>query len=63
VHVRVDHAIGSLERPMTDEDLEGKFHGLADPVIGEKRASELIAACWKVGAASDLRALAALARP
>ena len=46
VHVRVDHAIGSLERPMSDKDLEGKFHGLADPVIGAKKASELIAACW-----------------
>jgi 2-methylcitrate dehydratase PrpD len=63
VHVRVDHAIGSLERPMTDRDLEGKFHGLADPVIGAKKASELIAACWKAGEARDLRALAALARP
>ena len=35
VHVFVEHAIGSLERPMTDEDLEAKFHSLADPVIGK----------------------------
>jgi 2-methylcitrate dehydratase PrpD len=63
VHVRVDHAIGSLERPMTDRDLEGKFHGLADPVIGARKASDLIAACWNIGKAPDMRALAALARP
>jgi 2-methylcitrate dehydratase PrpD len=63
VHVRVDHAIGSLERPMTDEALEGKFHGLADAVIGAKKASELIAACWNVGEARDLRKLVALAAP
>ncbi len=33
-HVFVEHAIGSLERPMTDADLEGKFRTLAEPVIG-----------------------------
>ncbi len=63
VHVFVEHAIGSLERPMTDRDLEAKFDGLAGPVIGAKRAGELIAACWKVGEAPGLRALAAAARP
>src|SRR5687768_3042548 len=63
VHVFVEHAIGSLERPMTDRDLEGKFHGLADPVIGAKRAGELIAACWKLGEMPSLRALAQMACP
>src|SRR5688572_2222830 len=63
VRVFVEHAIGSLERPMSDADLEGKFHGLADPVLGASKASELIAACWGVGDARDLRALAELAQP
>ena len=63
VHVFVEHAIGSLERPMTDRDLEAKFDGLAGPVIGARRARELIAACWKVGEAPGLRALAEGARP
>jgi 2-methylcitrate dehydratase PrpD len=44
-HVLVKHAIGSLERPMSDADLERKFHSLADPVIGDNRAAGLIAAC------------------
>src|SRR6185437_7539813 len=30
-HVRVDHAIGSLERPLSDDALAAKFHSLADP--------------------------------
>src|SRR5882672_9145425 len=34
IHVFVEHAIGSLERPLSDADLEAKFHGLADPVLG-----------------------------
>src|SRR5204863_7444175 len=61
--IRVEHAIGSLERPMTDADLESKFHGLADPVIGEARATQLIATCWKVGDARDVKAVVDGARP
>ena len=62
-HVFVEHAIGSLEKPMTDADLEGKFRTLAEPVIGAERTAKLIAACWKLGVAPDVSALAALARP
>jgi 2-methylcitrate dehydratase PrpD len=63
VHVFVEHAIGSLQRPMTDADLQGKFYGLSDPVLGADRTSALIAACWTLGKASDVRSLTALARP
>lgn len=63
VHVFVEHAIGSLENPMTDAMLETKFHDLADPVIGKEKAGELIAACWKLDTLADVRQLAALARP
>jgi len=63
VHVFVEHAIGSVERPMTDPALEGKFHYLCDPVIGQAKADALIAACWKVGAAKDVRAIVEGARP
>ena len=63
VHVFVEHAIGSLQRPMSDAALEAKFHALADPVLGAARTDELIGACWAVGASADLRGLAALARP
>jgi len=52
--VFVEHAIGSLERPMTDADLEGKFRSLAEPVIGSQRTSRLIAACWAVGGAKSV---------
>jgi 2-methylcitrate dehydratase PrpD len=63
VHVFVEHAIGSLENPMTDAMLEGKFHDLADPVIGQGKANELITASWKLGSLGDVRQLTALARP
>jgi 2-methylcitrate dehydratase PrpD len=61
--IAVDHAIGSLEKPMSDSDLEAKFRGLADPVIGAAKAKALIAACWDVAGAKDVRAVSEGARP
>lgn len=63
VHVFVEHAIGSLQKPMSDAALEAKFHGLSDPVLGAAKTKQLIAACWQAGSAADLKALVALARP
>ena len=62
-HVFVEHAIGSLERPMGDRDLEGKFHSLADAVIGEAAAKRVIDACWKIGGAADVNAVVEGATP
>ena len=55
VQVRVEHAIGSLERPLSDAQLEAKFHALADPVIGSVRARATIDACRDLARAKDLR--------
>jgi 2-methylcitrate dehydratase PrpD len=63
VHVFVEHAIGSLHKPMTNQQLEGKFHGLSDPVLGAAQTQRLIGACWDLAGAADVRALAALAVP
>jgi len=63
VHVFVEHAIGSLANPMTDAQLEAKFRGMSDGVLGAARCSELIQSCWGVGAAPDLRTLVRLATP
>jgi 2-methylcitrate dehydratase PrpD len=62
-HRFVEHAIGSLQRPMSNLQLERKFHGLVDPVLGSARAAELIAQCDILGAASNVGALTRLARP
>ena len=63
VHVFIEHAIGSLERPMSDKDLEAKFHSLADAVIGPTKADALVEACWTLAAAKDVRSLVDKARP
>jgi 2-methylcitrate dehydratase PrpD len=63
VHVFVEHAIGSLRNPMTDALLEGKFHGLADPVLGAVATGRLIEACWAIGRAAGVREVVELAVP
>ena len=63
VHVFVEHAIGSLRNPMTDALLEGKFHGLSDPILGVAPTGSLIEACWKLGEAQNVGGLVALAVP
>ena len=60
VHVHVEHAIGSLQNPMTDAQLEAKFHGLSDAVIGAARTKDLIQAAWRLGDAHTVQALIAL---
>ena len=54
----VEHALGTLGRPMSDADLETKFRGLTEEVLGAAQTSELIALCWSVGSLSDAGAIA-----
>ncbi len=61
VHIRVDHAIGSLERPMTDDDLMNKFSTMSIPVLGEEKTRQLMQACWRLADASDVSSLVAQA--
>jgi 2-methylcitrate dehydratase PrpD len=62
-HVRVEHAVGSLARPMSDADLEAKFHSLADPVLGAAKAAQALQHCWKLATLKDVKALVAGMRP
>ena len=63
VHVFVEHAIGSLKNPMSDTQLEAKFQGMSDAILGAGRTSELISACWAIGNAANVKVLVALAVP
>ena len=48
---------------LSDADLERKFHGLSDGILGAPRSDQLLSACWSLGQASGPRELAALACP
>ena len=55
---RVEHALGTLERPMSDADLETKFRGLAEGILTERQSSEVIRLCWSVESLPDAGAIA-----
>ena len=63
VHVRVEHAIGSLERPLSDQQLEAKFDAFVVPVLGEEKARAITAACRGLASLRDVRKLTATCRP
>jgi 2-methylcitrate dehydratase PrpD len=59
----VEHAIGSLERPMDDEDLMQKFRDLTVPTLGERAAEALIEQVWALEAMDDVGGIAAMTEP
>jgi 2-methylcitrate dehydratase PrpD len=44
----IEHAIGSLERPMSDRDLERKFADLANGILTAEKTRKVIELCWGV---------------
>jgi 2-methylcitrate dehydratase PrpD len=59
---QIDHVVGSLERPMSDADLEAKFMGLVDGVLPAPQARRLMELCWKVETLDSAGAIAAAAQ-
>jgi 2-methylcitrate dehydratase PrpD len=60
---QVDDPKGSVENPLSDEELRTKFTGLAEPVIGAMQAGELADAVAAVREAEDLSRIIGLTRP
>jgi 2-methylcitrate dehydratase PrpD len=50
----VEHAIGSLDRPLSDEELDYKVRDLCEPVLGASGADRFIALCRDVANSSSL---------
>ena len=59
----VEHATGSIERPMTDDQLSEKFNGLAESVLPQHQIEELLDVCWSVESLDDSAELARQAVP
>jgi 2-methylcitrate dehydratase PrpD len=49
----IEHAVGSLDRPMSDSDLEAKFRALADGILSKPETDKLIRLCWDVAKLND----------
>jgi 2-methylcitrate dehydratase PrpD len=54
----VEHAVGSLDHPMSDRDLEVKFTALADGVLPNDRIRRLMDLCWNIADLPDAAAVA-----
>jgi len=59
----VEHAIGSKDRPMNNDDLSAKFVDLVEPILGAAQATTLLQACWAMQDAPNLSRIAELSRP
>jgi 2-methylcitrate dehydratase PrpD len=59
----VEHALGTLARPMSDADLEAKFRSLAAGVLAPAAIDESIRLCWGMAAEEDAGVLARAAAP
>ena len=54
----VENALGTLARPMSDQDLEEKFRSLTDGVLAPVEAGTLIDLCWSAETLADAAAVA-----
>ncbi len=50
----VVHCIGSVDRPMTDAQLEDKFRTQAHGIIDDAQTQRLIDFCWNIDSAADI---------
>jgi len=58
----VEHAIGSVQRPLTKEQLELKFADQAQSALPLSQVEEVMALCWQVEGLTDVGEVARAAR-
>lgn len=60
--LHVDHALGSLEKPLSDAAITEKFARQSEPILGEKATGKLIATAWDLPELDDVSVVARAAR-
>jgi 2-methylcitrate dehydratase PrpD len=50
---RVEHALGSVEKPLSDAQLDEKFRDQAIPILGAAKAERLRELCWRIDEVTD----------
>lgn len=61
--VFVEHAIGSVENPMSDDSLTAKSRDLMQAHLSSEKVARLLDACWSIEKLPDAASLATLACP
>jgi 2-methylcitrate dehydratase PrpD len=59
----IEHAIGSVERPMTKEALEKKFSDQAATALPQDQIDNVMALCWDIEALEDVSIIAKASVP
>ncbi len=59
----VRHAIGSLERPLSRTELEAKFRGSSEPVLGSLETEAVLQLAWNLPDLSSIEGLMAKTAP
>ncbi len=59
----VEHAIGSIERPMSKAALEKKFSDQAATALPKERIDEVMALCWNIESLDDVSTIATATVP
>jgi len=59
----VEHALGSLENPMSDEDLSRKFHQLVEGILPRAQADRVADLCWELPTLADASVLVKATSP
>ena len=54
----VEHAVGSLQRPMSNQELEAKFRSLTAEILTKEQCDQLIDLCWNLESVKDAADLA-----
>ena len=54
----IAYAVGSLERPLSDADIDEKFLRQASPILGERAATRLLAMAWALDSEPSAAAIA-----
>ncbi|MXQ14351.1 MmgE/PrpD family protein [Microvirga makkahensis] len=63
VNRRIEHAIGSLDRPLTDEELDRKFIKQSEAILGKEGTERLLSAAWRFAEMDDVAEIARLSVP
>jgi 2-methylcitrate dehydratase len=56
----VDHPLGHIRNPASDEDIERKFKGLNNGLVSSRRVSRLLRLCWKLDELEDISEVVSL---
>jgi 2-methylcitrate dehydratase PrpD len=59
----IEHAKGSLETPLTKEELEAKFLDQSEAPIGKEQCEKVMSLCWTLEGITDISQLLQLCRP